>query len=301
TVPYWMAQLGEPREMASSEILMLTGSEHFYNVAVSGTDMEDTYYYEETYDQDTGRQISIDAWFGALEIGKDLWILVRSDEEINRRDEDYVGTLQPISDSVAQDVLELSADELDIEYLPIMLDITEDETMWYVGTITLIILALIALWALFSSIQRGGDPAKHPIMKKLARLGNVDDVVHSVEKDISLGTEDIGKLRLTRSFIVYETNYDVIPYDKLAWVYKFIRKGKYGIKTYEAHLYDVTGHQMTIVGKQEQVDQMLHAVLSRAPWAIAGYNDNIKRTWNKERDTFIAEVDKRHSEYKLNH
>lgn len=202
SVPYWMAQLGDPIEISADEILTLSGSEHLYNRAVSGLDMDDTYYYHETVDEDTGRQVRIDAYFGALEIGKDKWILVRDPDEINTREEDYVGTLQPVSGTVTQEVYDLAADELNIEFLPIMLDTTGDEIMWYVGTAILAIVGLASIWGIFAFIQRNGDPAKHPILKKLARFGNVDDIIHSIDKDLMLAEDKIGKLRLTKRYLI---------------------------------------------------------------------------------------------------
>lgn len=292
--PYWLAQVTGPIEISADEILDLNGSEHLYNRAVSGEDMDDTYYYEETYDQDTGRQVSIDAYFGALEIGKDQWILVRSSEEINTREEDYVGTLQPISGDVTSEVYVLAADELNIEFLPIMLDTTRNETMWYVGTAVLLILGLASLWGIFAFIGRNADPTKHPILKKLSRFGNVDDIVHSIDKDLTMGEDSVGKLRLTKNYLVHTagSNFDAMPYSAVAWVYKMVKRGRYG-KTYEVHIYDVTGYQMVIVAKEAEVNVMLNAVAARAPHAIAGFSEDIKRMWNKERQSFIEQVNLR--------
>ena len=77
SAPYWMAQITGPIEISGKEISVLDGSTHLYNRAVSGIDMDDTFYYEETVDEDTGRQVRIDAYFGALEVSDDVWILVR--------------------------------------------------------------------------------------------------------------------------------------------------------------------------------------------------------------------------------
>ena len=295
TIPYWMAQSGEPVEISGKEIALLDGSEHLYNRAVSGLDMDDTYYYEETIDEDTGRQISIDAYFGALEVTDGQWILVRQPGEINTREEDYVGTLQPVSGSVTLEVYDLAADEMNIEFLPVMLDTTGDELMWYVGTAVLVILGLASLWGVISFIQRSGDPAKHPILKKLARFGNVEDVIHAIDKDLTAGEDKISKLRLTKSYLVHSggNKFDAMPYRAVAWAYKMVVSGKYGIKTYQAHIYDVTGYQMVIVAKENEVNAMLEAVLSRAPQAIGGFSEDIKRRWNKDRQAFIAEVEKR--------
>ncbi len=293
--PYWMAQFTGPIEITGEEISAMDGSSSLYNRAVSGLDMDDTFYYEETIDEDTGRQVRIDAYFGALEVEKDVWILVRHPEEINTREEDYVGTLQPISGTVTREVYDLSADELDIEYLPVMLDTTGDEVMWYVGTAILAITALASLWGIFTFIQRNSDPSKHPIMKKLARYGNAEQLMSDVESDLTSGVDKVGKLTLTRKYLVHEQNvgFNAMPYDKVAWVYKMIRRGRYNTKTFEAHINDVTGYEIAISAKEDEVNQMLQAVAGRAPWAIAGYSEDIKLAWLKNRQSFLNEVETR--------
>lgn len=300
TVPYWIAQLGEPIEMSAEEILSLSGSEHLYNRAVSGLDMDDTYYYHETVDEDTGRQISIDAYFGALEIGKDKWILVRDPNEINTREEDYIGTLQPVSESVTREVYDLAADEMRIDFLPIMLDTTEDEIMWYVGTAILVIVALLSLLGVIAFLRRSSNPANHPILRKLARFGDVEDVIHAIDKDLTLAEDKVGKLYLTKNYLIHSgrNNFDAMPYHSVAWVYKMVIKGKYGTKTYQAHICDITGHEMKIAAKENDVNIMLQAVQSRAPHAIAGFSEDIKRAWNKDRQTLFAEVKKRRQQIK---
>lgn len=298
SVPYWFARIGDPVEISSEDILMLTGSERLYYRAVSGLDMDDTFYYEEI--TENGIQVRIDAYFGALEIGKNQWLFVRSPEEINTREEDYVGILQPLTGSISKEVYELSADELNIDYLPLMLDTTGDETPWYAGgTIALILLGLASLWGVFVGINRGKDPAKHPILKKLSRFGNTDDLISKINADMDQGADKIGKLKFTRNYVINDggNSFDVIPYDALAWAYKFIQRGKYNTKTYQAHIYDATGYQMTITAKEKDVMAMLEAISARAPWMFKGYSEDFKKAWKQDRSGIVADLNRRRKEY----
>lgn len=43
---------------------------------------------------------------------------------------------------------------------------------------------------------------------------------------------------------------------------------------------------------------MLQAVQSRAPHVIAGFSEDIKRAWKKDRETLFAEVKKRRQQIK---
>lgn len=297
--PYWYAQLTGPIEMTTEEIAALDGSTRLYNRVVSGEDMKDTFYYEETVNE-YGRQMSIDAYFGALELDDDLWILVREPTEINRRQEDYVGTLQPITDDIAQEVAELAADEMRIEFLPVMLDTTRDETLWYVGTVGLVLLTLFSIWGIFAYIRRSNDPFTHPIFKSLGRFGDIEHIAQQVESDRILGESKIGNLIYTERFVITQgaINFDVMPYSEIVWVYKMVQKGRYGIKSYQARICDSTGKEWSVAGKEQQVDAMLNATAARAPWSAKGYSDQIKNLWNTDRQAFVSEIAVRHEAFK---
>jgi hypothetical protein len=171
-VPYWMSQLAEPRLLTAEELMELETATTLYNVTLEGDRMRDTYYYEETVDEDTGRQISIDAYFGALRIDNDsddTYVMVRSPEEISTRQESYTGTIMPLTDSIAMDVHRLASDELDVELLPLVIfDVTHNETMWYLGTAGLAVLGLGGLWGVSNFISRSSNPAKHPTLRRLS-------------------------------------------------------------------------------------------------------------------------------------
>ncbi|MGB7339809.1 MAG: DUF6709 family protein [Phototrophicaceae bacterium] len=301
SVPYWVAHLSDPVEISSTDVLMLNGSERLYNRAVSGEDMDDTYYYEEI--TENGIRVRIDAYFGALEIGKDQWLFVRTPDEINTREEDYVGNLEPLTfltGSVTREVYELAADEMNIDFLPFVLDTTGDEMGWYIGgTVALILLALASIWGVFVGIKRTNDPYKHPILKKLSRFGNVNDLMTNINNELNTGADKIGKLKFTRNYVINDNGntFDVIPYDALAWAYKFIQRGRYNTKTYQAHVYDVTGYQMTINAKEKDVMAMLEAIAARAPWLFKGYSDDFKKAWQKDRQGIVADLNQRRKEY----
>ncbi|MEL6527207.1 MAG: DUF6709 family protein [Chloroflexota bacterium] len=296
---YWYAQLTGPIEISAEDIIALDGSQRLYNRAVSGEDMEDTFYYEETVNE-SGRQVSIDAYFGALEIDDDLWVLVRDPDDINRRQEDYVGTFQPITGDIARDVVELSADELNIEYLPVMLDTTGDETMWYVGTAGLLALLTFSIWGVVAYFRRSQDIYKHPIYKSLGRFGEPAEIARQVETDRAMGETKILNATFTERFLVQDTGayFDVMPYSEIVWMYKMIKKERYGNKSYQGFIYDSTGKEWMIGGKDNEVDDMLQAIGARTPWAAKGYSEDIKRFWDNERTEFVNQVKARYQSLK---
>lgn len=297
-VPYWTAKLSPSRVMTAEEILELDEDTTLYNVTIEGNRMRDTYYYEETIDQDTGRQMSIDAYFGALRFDDDNYILVRHPEEIDRDIETYTGTIMPITSSVSTDVHRLAADELNIDLVKgIMLDTTESDGIWYFGTAGVVILGLGGVWGLFNFVTRSSNPAKHPTLRRLARFGEVEQVVDSIEKDLTNGEDKVAKLRLSKNWLIDSggSKFEAMPYHSLVWGYKMIQQGRYG-KTYFAHFYDKTGVGIVIQDNENNVNMMLQAVYARAPWAVFGYSNDIKRNWDKNRAGFIAEVEARQSQ-----
>lgn len=290
---YWYAQLTGPIEISAKDIAGLDGSTRLYNRYVEGDRMRDTNYFEEIVNE-YGTVIRIDAYFGALEIEDDVWLFVRTDSEINRRVEDYTGTLQPVSGDVTVEVYALAQDEMRIEFLPVMLDTTGDEIGWYVGTAVLVALTLFGIWGLFTYLKRSGNPNNHPTLKKLGRFGDAGVIASDIEADLATGENKVGDLRFSNKYLVHSGGsfFKVMPYDQVAWVYKKITK-RNGVASHSLHLFDTTGEEIVISSKEDKVNAMIQAVYARAPWAIAGYSDQISQTWNKDREAFLQQVEMR--------
>jgi len=202
--------------------------------------------------------------------------------------------LQPVSGEVSPEVYELAQSEMRIEFLPVMLDTTRNETGWYIGTAGLVALALFSVWGLVTYVQRSGNPNNHPTLKKLGRFGDIETVVSDVEADLASGENKVGDLRLGSRYLVHSGGafFKVMPYDQVAWVYKKITK-RNGATSHAMHLLDTTGEEIIIGSKEDKVNAMIQAVYARAPWAIAGYSDDISKMWNKDRAAFLQQIEMR--------
>jgi len=90
---------------------------------------------------------------------------------------------------------------------------------------------------------------------------------------------------------------DTLPLENLAWVYKkVVTRRSYGIpvgKTVSAVICDRNGKEINIVAKEYQVDQLLTSIAERAPWVVAGFNEDLLQLWLRERSRFVEEVDQR--------
>lgn len=296
--PYFYAKFTGPYPITVDEIITLDGTGTLYFREISGQRAFDTGFYEYTYDEDTGRTISTDAWFGAILLEGDRWLLVRSPSEIDESQDIWVGGLTRVSGEVAPQVLdELAREAPNLKFLPIMLDVVDNELGWYGGGATVLLLLFAGIFSTFTGIMRYSNPTSHPTFKRLGRMGHIDDVAHSIEKEMTLDGNSVSKLELTNSFLVHRTgaNFEAMRYQDMVWLYKMVKSGRYG-KTYIANFCDIYGHQISITAKENDVDEMLKAVLPRAPWALAGYTDDVNKAWNRDRDQLVQAVVQRKAE-----
>jgi len=145
-------------------------------------------------------------------------------------------------------------------------------------------------------IQRQSDPHKHPAFKKLERYGNVEMVIGSIEQELTLADEPIGKrLYITPTWVVHLQggNFQATRLEDLVWLYKHSVRSRYSTQ-HTARFHDKHGNLMGVQGRSsQQVDEMLQAVYNRAPWAIAGHSVDVQKAWNKDRQQLIAAVEQR--------
>lgn len=50
---------------------------------------------------------------------------------------------------------------------------------------------------------------------------------------------------------------------------------------------------MVVQAKEDLINQMLSAVVQRAPWALAGHSAEIEQAWKSNRQSVIAAVEQR--------
>jgi hypothetical protein len=295
TFPYFYAKFTGPYPITIDEILTHDGSQTLYFREITTDFVVDTGYYEYTYDEDTGRTISTDAWFAAIELEGDRWLFVRNDTEIDTSQDVWVGGLTKVSGEIAPEVFnDLQQEYPNVKFIPLMLDVVDNEFGWYAGGAGLALLLLGGVFSVFTGMMRYGNPLNHPTFQRLGRMGTVEDVVHKIEKEMTLGAETVAKLQLTNSYLIHQTgaSFEAMRYQDIVWLYKMVKSGRYG-KTYIATFCDKHGHQIAIQAKDSEVDEMLKAVFPHAPWALAGYTDDVNKAWNRDREQLIQAVEQR--------
>jgi hypothetical protein len=183
--------------------------------------------------------------------------------------------------------------------VPLLLDTIDKEFNWYGGAAVLAVLLLGGLWGVVSFFRRNANPKNHPTLKKLENYGDIDKVVDALDKELGSMPDEVGKLKLTRNWVVQSkgSTFEAIPYRDIVWAYKMIQRGKYNTKTYYAHLCDKHGKLIAIAAKEDQVNLMLQSVINRAPWAFAGYSDDLKKAWSRDRQQLVTAVEQRKAQF----
>jgi hypothetical protein len=299
SLPYFRAKFSAPTtldEKALSEISADAAPLYFHQIKA---DLVFDSGYEEYTEYDNGSQRT-DAYFAMAFVGKYI-VMVRLDTAVDEAQMTYIGAfVQPdsVQSEIFTDFQREVPDDAD-KLVPLLLDTVDQEFNWYGGAAILAIFLLLGLWGVVTFFQRNANPQNHPTLKKLAKYGDVSTVVESLDKELGSMPDEVGKLQLTRNWLVQSagTTFEAIPYRDLVWVYKMVQTGKYNSKTYYAHLCDKHGKMVAIVAKEEQVNQMLQAVMSRAPWAFAGYTDEVKKAWDKDRQQLVAAVEQRKAQF----
>ena len=299
SLPYFLAKFGAPTKLDEKMLAGITAdSAPLYFQQIDADFVFDS-GYEEYTEFENGSQRT-DAYFAMTAVGDHI-VMVRVADPVDESQTTYVGAfVRP--DSVQSELFSDFRAEVpeDAENLvPLLLDTQDKEVNWYGGGAVLLVLLLVGLWGVVTFFQRNANPNNHPTLKKLAVYGDVDKVVDSIDKELGSIPEEVGKLKLTRNWIVQANGgtFEALPYRDLVWAYKMVQTGKYNTKTYYAHFCDKHGKLIPVLAKEDQVNVMLQAVMDRAPWAFAGYSDELKKAWDKERQQLIVAVEQRKAQF----
>jgi hypothetical protein len=295
--PYWSQALSGPQVMTADEVINISPDAlPKYNVVVTGNHMFGT-FYEEYLEEDNGSQRTT-AYFGTLRLDGDKFLVIRQATEIDTSVAEYTGDIY-MPTSISRDAVNaLSSENQDIapDLMPFILDANPDNTPWIIGAVVIAIAALVALWGLFQFMSRSRNTGNHPIMKALSRYGDADSTLEQINSEVATSEQkqSFPGLSFTRNWLVYAkgTTFEATRFEDVMWIYPQAVRNKYGTNYY-THLWDRHGRLINVQGSEMQVSQMINAVISRAPWAIGGYSEDIKKSWNSSRPSFIATVDNR--------
>lgn len=157
-----------------------------------------------------------------------------------------------------------------------------------------LLLAGISLW-------RRMNPEKHPLLKKLAQYGPVQDVQMRIDSTVRAegGGEKFGSLQITSNWLINAAAYttSVMAISDVIWAYPKITKHYHsGIptgKSYSAIIRDNKGQSVEVSGKKDSVPKLLASLQQRMPWILIGFSQELDTLWRKEKPKFMQMIQQR--------
>ena len=170
---------------------------------------------------------------------------------------------------------------------------SEDPVYWKLIMLGLFILAcrnIVLFW------KRNKNPSLHPINKRISRFGPLKDLVAILNKEVIETKSSLGKVIITESWLLKPSFFDleIVHLGELAWAYNNVTTHyTNGVKTgtsITTVIYKVDGKRFEIAGNQFNPNLVINAIMSKAPWVICGYSDELKTLWNSKNSEFFAAV-----------
>lgn len=185
-------------------------------------------------------------------------------------------------------------------FLPYLLDTTASSGSVWLTIIGIAVLAALSIWSLIRVVRRSVNPDKHPIAQELSRFGNWQQMAQEIDAQMAEPHETHGKFfHLTRDWLIYQSrnSFDAVPYRDLVWHYMFqVTYRSFGIatgKSYSLMVCDRHGKMKPLLDGNDSVvvSDLVEKLKAVAPWAYAGYSDELQNFWNQERENMIATVE----------
>lgn len=215
-------------------------------------------------------------------------------------DEDNEELLEQIKGELAKS-FEVPIEDIDNEFIGIMFKDSKMsrllEKILLIGVfIVLIYLIVLLIKTLMTIINCKNSKA----IKNLSKYGNMDYIENQINQEINYPEYSDKKLIITTNWIISKSAYNVkfMPINNLVWVYNIRTKHYYnGIRTgtsfsvmcysdkNEKLLFDVGGKK-----KEDKSMEIVSLISQKAPWAICGYSDEMKKNFKKNPQKIIEEV-----------
>ncbi len=212
------------------------------------------------------------------------------------------GRVVPVNGDALNAILApLEKDQPDLrgKFLAVMLDATDFRQPGYVALLFGIPLLLVAVWNVAKGLRRNGNLELHPSVVKLAAYGPLAETVRQIENETKLGSERVGNVVVTSSWVLAPDLYRLhcCSLNDLVWAHK--RTTQYAVNftpTFKASgiiLWERNRQQTPILCLGNRGDQLLHLIAVRAPWAFFGYNKELANSAKREWPDMVAVVDRR--------
>ncbi len=158
----------------------------------------------------------------------------------------------------------------------------------------------IALFFVAQTAIRRFTPGTHPLDKECAAFGDLAAVVRDIEAAFGGRAFAPRQAQIAGLWFCYVGKGLTIirRLDRLVWAYRLrVSHRINGVIPYRVShdlmLWSRDGSGTAIPGSKVRLDEDLEKVSTAAPWALIGYNETIKESWNSDRAELIQLVDAR--------
>jgi hypothetical protein len=164
-------------------------------------------------------------------------------------------------------------------------------------------LLLLATWNLSKWKKRAWDYTCHPICKRLARFGTLEQVIQEIEAAILMNpVEKIAGVRLFGPWLFKPRFFGLTCFHvpDIVWVYKKVTQHSINFiptgKSFAALLYDRYGYSTEIQASEKKIVTLMTHIIKHCPWTIAGFSKDLEKLWTSRKGAFVAAVDERRKE-----
>jgi Family of unknown function (DUF6709) len=249
------------------------------------------------YGVETGRSVS--AAYYVLVVGDRLLVVKRA-----------VGTPTTVEGELATMPAELDRHLFNTpqmqairgRFYPYYLDDSSFRTPGYIGGGVAIVLAALFVWFGLPAWRYARDVSSHPVVKRVALWGDpLSTAVEARREADSPPRYKGGGWRVGDKYLIRSAPFafDLLRLSDLLWAYKKVTKHSMNFiptgKSY-AGILVCYGGAAEVTGKEKNVDALLAFAAERAPWAILGYSDDLKKLSKQKTQEFCAAVEQRKRE-----
>jgi hypothetical protein len=171
-------------------------------------------------------------------------------------------------------------------------------------------LACLGVFNTYKAVKRINHVEASPIYKSLDHLGRPPYVAGLIEQEVN--TENnlsaIRSIQLTSSWLLHKSFFGLTVFhlNEVVWIYLKVTKHYYNfIPTGKSHaimIRDCWGRRVEMdtgrgSSSENAVAGLMSTLMNRLPWVVAGYSDDLKRIFDKDRAGFVAAVWERREQF----
>jgi hypothetical protein len=272
-----------------------------YFVRVSGSKAIETGIQQITtrkrYGVETGRSVS--AAYYVLVVGDRLLVVKRAE-----------GTPTAVQGALAAMPAELDRhlfntprmESIRGRFYPYYLDDSGFRTPGYIGVVAALIFLILLVRYGLPAWRYARDVSSHPLVKRVASWGDpLTTAVEARREATSPPRYKGGGWRVADKYLIRSAPFafDLLRLSDLLWAYKKVTKHSVNFiptgKSY-AGILVCYGGAAEMTGNEKNVDALLAFAGERAPWAIFGYSDDLKKLLKQKPQDFCAAVEQRKRE-----